>query len=295
MLSITGGIFYRLSASPVVTHFVLRLCTTSQGRIMTPLIIAAAQSISIAGDLAANIVWHQRFMQVAAEQGVQLLVFPELSLTGYERGLAAELAIAPDAEVLQPLRDFAREVGVTTVVGMPIRLSEDSPVLIGALVLGADGSLGIYSKQHLHPGEEVAFAPGTGGSTLTIEGDTVALAVCADFSHASHAAAAAQQGADLYAAGVLITENGYAPDTALLQGYAPDTALLQGYASAHSMTVLMANHGGATGGWESAGRSAIWASDGSLIAAAPGAGNLMVVARRDADGWKGQLVEVALG
>ncbi|MGH8425559.1 MAG: nitrilase-related carbon-nitrogen hydrolase, partial [Pseudomonas fluorescens] len=84
---------------------------------MTPLIIAAAQSISIAGDLAANIVWHQRFMQLAAEQGVQLLVFPELSLTGYERGLAAELAIAPDAQVLQSLRDFAREVGVTTVVG----------------------------------------------------------------------------------------------------------------------------------------------------------------------------------
>lgn len=168
---------------------------------MTPLIIAAAQSISIAGDLAANIVLHQRFMQVAAEQGVQLLVFPELSLTGYERGLAAELAISPDAEVLQPLRDFA------------------------------------------------------------------------------------QEGADLYAAGVLITEN----------GYAPDTALLQGYASAHSMTVLMANHGGATGGWESAGRSAIWASDGSLIASAPGTGNLMVVARRNADGWKGQLVEVALG
>lgn len=252
---------------------------------MTPLIIAAAQSISIAGDLAANMVWHQRFMHVAAEQGVQLLVFPELSLTGYERGLAAELAIAPDAEVLQPLRDFAQEVGVTTVVGMPIRLSEDSPVLIGALVLGADGSLGIYSKQHLHPGEEVAFAPGTGGSTLTIGVDTVALAVCADFSHASHAAAAAQQGADLYAAGVLITEN----------GYAPDTALLQGYASAHSMTVLMANHGGATGGWESAGRSAIWASNGSLIAAAPGTGNLMVVARRDAEGWNGKIVAVAEG
>ncbi|MHC8354304.1 carbon-nitrogen hydrolase family protein [Pseudomonas sp. LB3P81] len=250
---------------------------------MTLLTIAAAQSISIAGDLAANIAWHQRFMQAAAGQGVQLLVFPELSLTGYERGLAAELAIAPDAAVLQPLRDFAREVGVTTVVGMPIRLSENSPVLIGALVLGADGSFGVYSKQHLHPGEEVAFAPGTGGSTLTIGSDTVALAVCADFSHASHAAAAAQQGADLYAAGVLITENGYAPDTALLQDYAVK----------HSMAVLMANHGGATGGWESAGRSAIWSSNGSLIAAAPGTGNLLVVARRNAGGWTGQTVVVA--
>ncbi|MVV48532.1 carbon-nitrogen hydrolase family protein [Pseudomonas sp. PB120] len=245
--------------------------------------IAAAQSISIAGDLAANIAVHRRFMQVAAEQGVQLLIFPELSLTGYERGLAASLAIAPDDSVLQPLRDCAREVGVTAVVGMPIRLSGDSPVLIGALVLGAEGSLGVYSKQHLHPGEEVAFAPGTGGSPLTIGADTVALAVCADFSHASHAAAAAQQGADVYAAGVLITES----------GYVPDTTLLQGYARTHSMAVLMANHGGATGGWEPAGRSAIWASDGSLVAAAAGTGNLMVIARRNTDGWTGQVVAVA--
>ncbi|MGE8189915.1 carbon-nitrogen hydrolase family protein [Pseudomonas sp. NPDC086278] len=250
---------------------------------MTSLTIAAAQSISIAGDLAANIAWHQRFIQVAAEQGVQLLVFPELSLTGYERGLAAEMAIKPDAPVLQPLRDFAREVGVTAVVGMPIRLSDDSPVLIGALVLGGDGALGVYSKQHLHDGEELAFAPGTGGCALQIGADTVALAVCADFSHASHALAAAGLGADLYAAGVLITEN----------GYAPDTAILQGYAGTHSMAVLMANHGGATGGWESAGRSAIWSAGGSLVIAAPGTGNLLVVARRVAQGWSGQIVAVA--
>lgn len=250
---------------------------------MTSLTIAAAQSISIAGDLAANIAWHQRFIQVAAEQGVQLLVFPELSLTGYERGLAAEMAIKPDAPVLQPLRDFARDVGVTAVVGMPIRLSDDSPVLIGALVLGADGALGVYSKQHLHDGEELAFAPGTGGCALQIGAETVALAVCADFSHASHALAAAALGADLYAAGVLITEN----------GYAPDTAILQGYAGAHSMAVLMANHGGATGGWESAGRSAIWSAGGSLVIAAPGTGNLLVVARRVAQGWSGQIVTVA--
>lgn len=251
---------------------------------MTPLTIAAAQSISIAGDLAGNIARHACFIQAAAEQGVQLLVFPELSLTGYERELATALAITPDDAVLQPLRDYAREVGVTAVVGMPIRLSEDSPVLIGALVFGADGSLGVYSKQHLHQGEELVFAPGTGGAPLHIGGDRVALAVCADFSHASHAATAKQLGADLYAAGVLISQN----------GYAADTSLMQGYASTHSMTVLMANHGGETGGWESAGRSAIWACDGSLIAAAPGTGNLMVIARRAEAGWQGKTVEVAL-
>lgn len=250
---------------------------------MTTLTIAAAQSISIAGDLQANIARHKRLIEIAAGYGVQLLVFPELSLTGYERGLAAELAVLPDDAVLQPLRDFARELGVTTVVGMPIRMSATAEVLIGALVLAADGSLGVYSKQHLHPGEEVAFAPGAGGSLLTIGTDQVALAVCADFSHASHAQQAANSGANIYAAGVLITENGYAPDTTLLQGYAAE----------HSMVVLMANHGGAAGGWESAGRSAIWAPNGDLIVAAPGTGDALVIARRDGAGWIGRVVAVA--
>lgn len=251
---------------------------------MTVPTFAAAQSISIAGDTRANLARHQRFMQAAAEQGVQLLVFPELSLTGYERGLAADLAVLPEDAVLQPLRDLAQALGLTTVVGMPIRLAADGPVLIGALVLGADGSLGVYSKQHLHPGEEVAFAPGHGGSMLTMGQDCIALAVCADFSHASHAAAAAGQGATLYAAGVLITEGGYVPDTTLLQGYARH----------HAMTVLMANHGGVTGGWESAGRSAIWGPDGSLLVVAPGTGEWLVIVRRDANGWAGQVMPVAM-
>ena len=242
---------------------------------MSTLTIAAAQSTSIAGDLQANIARHQHFIQIAAKQGVQLLVFPELSLTGYEPALAADLAIAPEAAVLQPLRELAREMAVTAVVGMPIRLSAEGPVLIGALVLAADGSLAVYSKLHLHSGEERAFAPGTGGAPLTLGDSQVALAVCADFCHASHAAAAAGLGADVYAAGVLISP----------AGYGVDSALLQGHASSHSMLVLMANHGGATGGWESAGRSAIWAAGGALLAAAPGVGDGLLIARRDAQGW----------
>ncbi|QXI26644.1 carbon-nitrogen hydrolase family protein [Pseudomonas vanderleydeniana] len=249
---------------------------------MTALTIAAAQSFSLAGDLEGNIQRHLHFMRQAAGQGVELLVFPELSLTGYEPGLASALAIAPEAEVLQPLADLARELRLVTVVGMPVRLSVDGPLLIGALTFHADGSRQLYSKQHLHAGEERVFTPGKGGAALTFGADTVALSVCADFSHASHALQAARSGANLYAAGVLISENGYAPDTALLQGYARE----------HDMLVLMANHGGATGGWVSAGRSAIWAAGGQLIAAAAGVGDVLVIGRRRAGTWHGEVVAV---
>lgn len=247
---------------------------------MTALTLAAAQSVSIAGDVPANIQRHVRLMHVAAEHGVQVLVFPELSLTGYEPSLAANLAIAPDDAVLAPLRERARELRMTAVVGMPIRLAPEAGVLIGALVLGADGSLAVYSKQHLHPGEEVAFIPGQGGEALERGSDRIALAVCADFSHASHPRQAAESGATVYAAGVLISEGGYANDSALLRGYAAE----------HGLVVLMANHGGPSGGYVCAGRSAVWAADGRLLASAPGVGDALVIARREGSRWAGQVV-----
>lgn len=247
---------------------------------MTALTLAVAQSISIAGDVPANIQRHLAFMRAAAGHGVQLLVFPELSLTGYEPSLAGELAIAPADALLTPLREMARALRLTAVVGMPIRLTPGAGVLIAALVLGADGSLAVYTKQHLHPGEEVAFVAGQGGVALEWGDDRIALAVCADFSHASHPRQAAQAGATVYAAGVLISEGGYATDSAQLQGYAAE----------HGLEVLMANHGGPSGGWACAGRSAIWAADGHLLAAAPGVGDALVIAHRDSGRWTGRSV-----
>ena len=250
---------------------------------MTVLTLAAAQSVSIAGDLSANLARHQHLMGLAAQQGVQLLVFPELSLSGYEPQLVAELALPPDSPRLQPLRNLARELKLTTVVGMPIRLSVDGPVLIGALVLGADGSLAVYSKQHLHPGEERVFVPGSGGAPLQLGNEVLALAVCADFCHASHVQAAVDAGAGIYAAGVLISEGGYAVDSALLQGYARD----------HGILVLTANHGGPSGGWSCAGRSAIWGAQGQLLDAVEGVGEAQLIARRDGGQWRVEVRAVA--
>ncbi|WP_248752079.1 carbon-nitrogen hydrolase family protein [Pseudomonas sp. MWU15-20650] len=242
---------------------------------MTALTFAVAQTFSIAGDVPANIERHLAFMRVAAGHGVQLLVFPELSLTGYEPALAADLAVAPEDKLLAPLRDMARELRLTAVVGMPIRRSPEAGVLIGALVLGGDGSLAVYTKQHLHPGEDAVFTAGQGGALLEWGGDRIALAVCADFCHPSHPRQAAQAGANVYAAGVLISEGGYATDSALLQGYAAE----------HGMLVMMANHGGPSGGWACAGRSAIWGADGRVLAAVPGDGEALVIAHRTDGDW----------
>lgn len=54
----------------------------------------------------------------------------------------------------------------------------------------------------------------------------------------------------------------------------------------------MANHGGPTGGWVSAGRSAVWGEDGELIAASSGVGDQLVIARYRAGVWHGQVLTV---
>lgn len=48
------------------------------------MIIAIAQLDSIAGDIHANLSAHQQMIAKAAAQGAALVVFSELSLTGYE-------------------------------------------------------------------------------------------------------------------------------------------------------------------------------------------------------------------
>ena len=44
--------------------------------------LAAAQTVPVRGDVAANLDEHIRLARAAAEREVRVLVFPELSLTG---------------------------------------------------------------------------------------------------------------------------------------------------------------------------------------------------------------------
>lgn len=243
--------------------------------------IAAAQAPSVAGDIAANLQTHLRFIAAARAEGVQLLVFPELSLCGYELPLLRPCALAPDDARLQTLRAAAADM--TVIVGAPVIDAGAAQPCIASITLTADGSPHVYRKQYLHDGEEVHAQPGPPGATAhALHGQRYVEAICADTTHAEHARAAAAAGASLYVAGVLIS----------VAGYATDAALLRGYAETHNMGVLLANHAVPSGGYASAGKSAFWAPGGKLIAQAEGPGNYLVIAAEN-QGWQGRVVPVA--
>jgi predicted amidohydrolase len=247
---------------------------------MPTLTLAAAQSTSVAGDLATNLRTHLDFIAAAADAKVDVLLFPELSLSGYEPDLAASLALAPTDVRLLPLREACRAAGLTAVVGAPIQGAKG--LQIGALILAADGSCRVHTKEYLHPGESPPFVPGSGGDLLEFGGLRGALAICADSNHPAHADAARARGADLYLVSAVIGATGYPADSAQLAGHARRLA----------MPVLMANHGGPTGGYACVGRSACWLADGHCLVAAPGEGHWLVVTRLEGADWHGESLPV---
>ncbi|PYC25750.1 carbon-nitrogen hydrolase family protein [Aquipseudomonas alcaligenes] len=246
---------------------------------MPSLCLAAAQSLSIPGDLAANIERHCAFVHAAAEAGVELLLFPELSLSGYEPERVASCVVDPAGPALAPLRELAQQKKMILILGAPLASGSERPH-IGAIVLFPDGSHATYHKRHLHPGEERWASAGDAAScSFALGAERCALAICADTGHAEHAAAAAATGASLYLAGVLISK----------QGYATDSATLQGHAARHGFGVLMANHGGPSGGYAAAGRSAFWDARGQLVGATEGPGEQLLILRGQPDGaWSAQ-------
>jgi len=219
--------------------------------------LAAAQYPAAAANIACNLERHLEFVAQAAEQQVQLLVFPELSLSGYELADAAELALTLGDPRLQPLAAAAQSHQMTIIVGAP--LCSGQALHIAALIFHPNGAVAAYTKQHLHGAEQQRFLPGNGGTLLEIHRQRIALAICADTSQAGHASAAA----------------------------------LAGYARRYGMVTLMANHAAPTGGWIPAGRSAIWDETGALLVAAPDDAPGLIIADKTRDGWHGRLCRLS--
>ncbi len=111
--------------------------------------VALAQITPILGEVRRNVEIHEEAIRRAAQSGARLVVFPELSLTGYHlQDLTAEVALARDGEVLNRLAAFAAEVGVDAVVGFPER-SPEFFYHVAAAYLSAGKVVAVHRKVYL--------------------------------------------------------------------------------------------------------------------------------------------------
>jgi len=162
--------------------------------------IAAAQLNTVVGDLEGNTARILEAYEAAAAAGADLVVFPELTITGYppEDLLLRPAFVAEAAEALEKLA--ARTGETAAIVGFP----ESGRDLANAAAVLAHGRVqGVYRK-HLLPNyavfdEQRYFVPGEDyGPLFVIAGVRVAVSICEDaWSPTGPIAHQAAGGADL--------------------------------------------------------------------------------------------------
>jgi len=212
-----------------------------------PLTLAVAQPRCVAFDVAANARAHATAIRAAR---AQVVVFPELSLTGYE--LSAPVV---DHALLGPIVEACAELGSLALAGAPV----DGPG-IGVLAIDGSGVRVAYRKMNLGGDEPQSFVPGPAPAVVEVQGWRLGLAVCKDTGVPAQAAATAELGMDVYVAGLV----DHPHEAATQEQRAVRIAAEQG------VFVAFASFAGPTGGGygETAGRSGIWSPDGRVIARA---------------------------
>ena len=214
--------------------------------------ISVAQTRPIKGNIEANILNNRRLIDLAITEKVDVIIFPELSITGYEPELAATLATTQEDSRFDIFQEISDTANITIGIGVPTR--NEIGISISTVVFQRNKPPQTYSKQHLHSSETPFFV--NGNHQLLLAENTIALAICYELSIPEHSANAFQNGANVYIAS---TVNSY-------HSVDKDLNILANIAKNYSMTVLMANCIGQTGEYNCAGKSSILNNQGILLA-----------------------------
>ncbi|CAM3098427.1 carbon-nitrogen hydrolase family protein [Stackebrandtia soli] len=172
--------------------------------------VAAAQAVSVPGDVERNAHTAAALVDKADHAGADLVVFGELFLPGYHPPTLAARPASCDMEVdfygevadrrLDPVRAMAQRHRITVLIGASVH--QGSRRFISTLLIDKFGKVrDVYHKQHLVEVERPMFTVGDRGTTLVLNGWRLGLGICYDATFPEHARAAATAGCHAYVTG----------------------------------------------------------------------------------------------
>jgi NAD+ synthase (glutamine-hydrolysing) len=233
-------------------------------------VIGLAQCDAVLGDLQQNLAAHRRWIAQARERGVDLLVFPELSLTGYLlQDLVHEVSLRADDPVLLALAREAAPMGVC-VGGI-----EESPLLaqyIAGFYLEDGRVVHVHRKVYLASYGVFDEARYVGSGARVTAFDTrrgrLGIAICEDCWHPSLVGLLLLDGAHL------IVVQTASPVRDLREGELPRNAeiwmdTLRSYARLYGAYIAFCNRVGSEDGLLFWGRSTVFGPDGEVVTSGP--------------------------
>jgi predicted amidohydrolase len=148
--------------------------------------IALAQISSKREDKTANLKKIEKLTLKAKAQDADLIIFPEMSLTGYvlldQVYEQAETIPGPSTAKIEAL---AKKTGVSIIFGMPERSEKTQATLFNtAVFIGPQGLIGKYRKMYLPTHsvfeEKRYFRPGYEPAAFQTEIGNIGLSICYD-------------------------------------------------------------------------------------------------------------------
>jgi predicted amidohydrolase len=149
------------------------------------------------GDKTVNLAKMKTFVADAAGQGNNIIVFPELALSGYECSedmgdekkschMHADLAEAIPGPSTEEMSGLAKKLGVYIIFGMPEQDKKNPAThYISSVVIAPEGILGAYRKLHLAPWprftESLCFSPGDEIPVWKTRYGNIGVLICYDF------------------------------------------------------------------------------------------------------------------
>ena len=232
--------------------------------------IALAQINTKLGDVNANLEKHLTLTHQAAQDGAQLIVFPELSLTGYVlQDLASTVGRRPIATdpVFGKLLEASRELDI--VVGF---VEEDARYrfYIASAYLSGGEVVHVHRKVYLPTygifDERRYFAAGDSFRAFDTRFGRVGILICEDFWHASSPYALWMDGADILIFTSASPGRGVTEET--LGSAQWVETVTKTYAGLFTTFILHANRVGFEDGLNFWGTSTAFDPDGKLVAQA---------------------------
>jgi predicted amidohydrolase len=127
------------------------------------------------GDLAGNLSRHHDLLRAGRDEGCDLVLFPEMSLTGYRAGAEVPLASSAVAGLVAATLD-----GPAVCFGLVERADVGASPYITQLVAQRGHIVAVHRKEHLGEGEEGDFRAGPGAGVFVIAGSACSMAICAE-------------------------------------------------------------------------------------------------------------------
>lgn len=231
--------------------------------------LRVVQNAPVLGNLATNLDDHREAVADAVDAGVDLVVFPELSLTGYALGdLADEVALEPDrSEAWGEILDLSKRVDV--IVGF-VERGRDGWLRNAGAYLSDGRLLHLHRKTYLPtygPFDEGRFfVPGDRLETFEADWGRAALVVCEEAWHPAVVHAAAIAGAAVLF--VTTAAPGRGPVDGGWESQRGWSEILRAYARLYAVGVVFADRVGWEEGTIFGGGSAVWAPGGRTVAEA---------------------------